>query len=239
VTATVAVEPTGKTVYMGAVGCYTSPSIGNSDALFSLDAATGTAHWIYRTESIEQYHDDAPFYHDFGFLNGPLLINGANGSGGTRPLVLGASKDGTMYAVDPRRAPRVELPPVPGRLVRGLRPSTPPRDGHTTTPVPDHRPDWRATSPYAFSDRQTPKCRRKTPRSSAAVANGLSSAPTWRRSTTPATPRPARARRPCRGGPGPVRRSIVDGVVYVGYRRHGGARLPERHVVRRVRVACT
>ena len=64
VAATVAIEPTGKTVYMGAVGCYTQPSIGNSDALFSLDAATGTAHWIYRTESIEQYHDATPFYHD-------------------------------------------------------------------------------------------------------------------------------------------------------------------------------
>jgi outer membrane protein assembly factor BamB len=101
VTATVAVDPSGETVYMGAVGCYTQPSIGNSDALFPLDAATGAAHWIYRTESIEQYHDATPFYHDFGFLNGPLLVDASDGSGGTRRLVVGPSKDGTVYAVDP------------------------------------------------------------------------------------------------------------------------------------------
>ncbi len=101
VTATVAVDPSGETVYMGSVGCYTQPSIGNSDALFSLDAATGTAHWIHRTESIEQYHDATPFYHDFGFLNGPLLVDASDGAGGTRRLLLGPSKDGTVYAVDP------------------------------------------------------------------------------------------------------------------------------------------
>jgi hypothetical protein len=86
---------------MGSVGCYTQPSIGNSDALFSLDAGTGVAHWIYRTESIEQYHDSTPFYHDFGFLNGPLLVDASDGRGGTRRLVVGPSKDGTVYAVDP------------------------------------------------------------------------------------------------------------------------------------------
>jgi outer membrane protein assembly factor BamB len=100
VTATVAVDPTGDTVYMGSVGCYTSPSIGNSDALFALDAATGAAHWIYRTEFIEQYKPRG-VYHDFGFLNGPLLVDAPDGAGGTRRLVVGPSKDGTIYAVDP------------------------------------------------------------------------------------------------------------------------------------------
>jgi polyvinyl alcohol dehydrogenase (cytochrome) len=100
VTATVAVDPTGDTVYMGSVGCYTSPSIGNSDALFSLDAATGAAHWIYRTESVEQFKPSG-VYHDFGFLNGPLLVDASDGAGGTRRLVVGPSKDGTIYAVDP------------------------------------------------------------------------------------------------------------------------------------------
>ncbi len=100
VTATVAVDPTGETVYMGSVGCYTSPSIGNSDSLFALDAATGTAHWIHRTQSIEQFRESG-VYHDFGFLNGPLLVDAPDGAGGTRRLVLGTSKDGTIYAVDP------------------------------------------------------------------------------------------------------------------------------------------
>ena len=60
VTATVAVDPNGKTVYMASVGCFTSPSLGNSDSLFSLDAATGAAHWIYRTRFIEQFSDGPP-----------------------------------------------------------------------------------------------------------------------------------------------------------------------------------
>lgn len=102
VTATVAVDPTGDTVYMGSVGCYTSPSIGNSDALFALDATNGTARWIYRTRSIEQFKEGArAFYQDFGFLNGPLLVDASDGAGGTRPLVVGPSKDGTVYALDP------------------------------------------------------------------------------------------------------------------------------------------
>lgn len=100
VTATVSVDPDGDTVYVGSVGCYTSPSIGNSDSLFGLDAATGTARWIYRTQSIEQFRDRG-VYHDFGFLNGPLLVDAPAAGGGRRRLVIGPSKDGTIYAVDP------------------------------------------------------------------------------------------------------------------------------------------
>ena len=101
VTATVAVDPTGETVYMGSVGCYTSPSLGTSDSLFALDAATGRARWVHRTQSIEQFRPPPAFYHDFGFLNGPLLVDASDGQGGTRRLVLGPSKDGTIYALDP------------------------------------------------------------------------------------------------------------------------------------------
>ncbi len=98
VTASVAVSKDGETVYMASVGCFTYPSIGNSDAIFALDAATGTADWILRTQSVQQFADGPP-YHDYGFLNGPTLIEGKDGLG-TRPLVVGASKDGSLYAVD-------------------------------------------------------------------------------------------------------------------------------------------
>lgn len=99
VTASVAVDATGETVYMATVGCYTSPSIGNSESIFSIDAAAGTANWIYRTQAIEQFADGPP-YHDYGFLNGPLLIDGDDGLGGTRPLAVAGSKDGSLYAID-------------------------------------------------------------------------------------------------------------------------------------------
>jgi outer membrane protein assembly factor BamB len=97
VTASVAVDATGETVYMTTVGCYTSPSMGNSESFFSLSAATGTPNWIYRTQPIEQFADGPP-YHDYGFLNGPLLIEG--GIGGTQQLAVAGSKDGTLYALD-------------------------------------------------------------------------------------------------------------------------------------------
>jgi len=99
VTATVAVDGTGETVYMNTVGCYTFPSVGDSDSIFKLDAATGNAAWIRRVQPREPF--GAAFYHDFGFLNGPLLVDTDNGLGGTRTLVVSGSKDGTLYALDP------------------------------------------------------------------------------------------------------------------------------------------
>ena len=98
ITASVAVNSTGDTVYAASVGCYTYPSIGNSDALFSFDAATGVPNWIYRTQSIQQFSAGPP-YHDYGFLNGPLLID-ASDSSTARSIVVGGSKDGTLYAAD-------------------------------------------------------------------------------------------------------------------------------------------
>ena len=99
VTATVAVDPTGETVYMNTVGCYTFPSVGDSDSIFKLDAATGTPAWIVRVQAPEQF--GKVFYHDFGFLNGPILVDADDGIGGTRPLVVSGSKDGSLYARNP------------------------------------------------------------------------------------------------------------------------------------------
>jgi outer membrane protein assembly factor BamB len=124
VTATVSVDPTGAFVYMNAVGCYTFPSIGDSDSIFKLDAETGGTVWKVRVQPAEQFNACAgdpgvdcrgsadcafvggpctpkSFYHDFGFLNGPLLVDADDGAGGTRPLVVSGSKDGSLYARDP------------------------------------------------------------------------------------------------------------------------------------------
>lgn len=107
---------------MNTVGCYTFPSVGDSDSMFRLDAATGATVWKRRVQPPEQFGicsndgsiecgSDAPCgagtcatkaaYHDFGFLNGPLLVDADDGMAGTRPLVVSGSKDGTLYAFDP------------------------------------------------------------------------------------------------------------------------------------------
>jgi outer membrane protein assembly factor BamB len=230
VTATVVLEPTGKTVYMGAVGCYTRPSIGNSDALFSLDAATGAAHWIYRTESIEQYHDATPFYHDFGFLNGPILVDAADGQGGTRTLVLGASKDGTMYAVDPATGSLVwsySLVPEGGRFAGfGLFNSAVAWTGHTifASLYQTIAPNWPTSNDhlYAFSDLDgTPlwSAQIGPSWSSAAVANGLVFVGTNAANEYYVYDAATGARLKTVPMAGVVQSgaSIVDGVVYVGY----------------------
>jgi polyvinyl alcohol dehydrogenase (cytochrome) len=230
VTATVAVEPTGKTVYMGSVGCYTRPSIGNSDALFSLDAATGVAHWIYRTESIEQYHDARPFYHDFGFLNGPLLIDAEDGLGGTRKLVLGPSKDGTMYAVDPATGALVwsySLVPTGGSFAGfGLFNSAAAWTGHTiyASLYQTIAPTWPTSNDhlYAFSDRDgTPiwSAQIGPSWSSVAVANGLVFVGTNAANEYYVYDAATGTRLKTVQMPGAVQSgaSVVDGVVYVGY----------------------
>jgi outer membrane protein assembly factor BamB len=121
VTATVALDPSGESVFVNTVGCFTYPSIGDSDSILRLDAATGAVAWKTRVQPPEQFHtcsNDptrvctgtlslgcvAPgvcsSYHDFGFLNGPILVDADDGLGGTRPLVVSGSKDGTLYALD-------------------------------------------------------------------------------------------------------------------------------------------
>lgn len=55
VTATPSVDPTGSFVYMNTVGCFTNPSIGESDSVFKLDAATGAVLWRNRVNPPEQF----------------------------------------------------------------------------------------------------------------------------------------------------------------------------------------
>jgi outer membrane protein assembly factor BamB len=134
VTATVAVDPTGENVYADTVGCYTFPSNGDEDTIMKLDAATGNVTWKHRVQPVESFKacqgdgsincvvdgdcgGAAPcvtksFYHDFGFLNGPLLVDADDGMSGTRPLVVSASKDGTIYALDPDDGSYVWTRPV-------------------------------------------------------------------------------------------------------------------------------
>jgi len=119
VTATVAVDPTDSAVYMNTVGSQKYPSIGDSDSALSFDARTGALRWRTRVNAPEQFGfcegdsaidcstgsacgafgpcKEKNFYHDFGFLNGPMLVENSAGE----PLVVSGSKDGTLYAFDP------------------------------------------------------------------------------------------------------------------------------------------
>ena len=54
VTATVSFDPNGNSVYMNTVGCYTFPSVGDSDSIFKIDAATGGVIWKTRVNPPEQ-----------------------------------------------------------------------------------------------------------------------------------------------------------------------------------------
>jgi outer membrane protein assembly factor BamB len=122
VTATVAVDRTGEAVFMNTVGCFTFPSVGDSDSIFRLEAATGAVAWVRRVDPREQFRACSnagaidctsnadcgagtcqvkAAYHDFGFLNGPILVDAADGPGGAQPLVVSGSKNGTLYALDP------------------------------------------------------------------------------------------------------------------------------------------
>jgi outer membrane protein assembly factor BamB len=40
------------------------------------------------------------FYHDFGFVNGPIPIEVPDGGGGTKTLLVSGSKNGTLYALN-------------------------------------------------------------------------------------------------------------------------------------------
>ncbi len=140
VTASVTLDPTGNFVYMNTVGCFTFPSIGDSDSIFKLDAATGAVLWKNRVTPPEQFgfcaNDTAvecstdahcmavggrctnpkPAYHDFGFLNGPLRLEVPADGGGTRTLIVSGSKNGTLYAfheADGTIAWTNEIQPIP------------------------------------------------------------------------------------------------------------------------------
>ncbi|HWP67261.1 MAG TPA: PQQ-binding-like beta-propeller repeat protein [Candidatus Limnocylindria bacterium] len=123
VTATPAIGVGGEDVFVNTVGSYRFPAVGeNADAIMRLDAATGEVKWIRQVTPLEQFgfctadtalecSTDAmcdtagpcvekTFYHDFGFLNGPLLVTADDGQGGTRELVVSGSKDGSLHALD-------------------------------------------------------------------------------------------------------------------------------------------
>jgi len=121
VTAQPAIDATGESVYVNAVGCYTFPSIGDSDSIMKLDARTGATKWLTRVQPPEQFgycsansaidcgtdamcDGEGPCqtkaqYHDFGFLNGPLLLEVKDAQGRNQKILVSGSKDGTLYAV--------------------------------------------------------------------------------------------------------------------------------------------
>jgi outer membrane protein assembly factor BamB len=122
VTGRIAVDPDGQSIYVNTVGCYTFPSIGDSDSIMKLNAQTGATEWIRRVNPPEQFNycvgsgldcrtsADCPgggacnvkrAYHDFGFLNGPQYINALGPDGFFRPLLVSGSKNGSLYAFDP------------------------------------------------------------------------------------------------------------------------------------------
>ncbi len=120
ITSRPAVDSTGEIVFANTVGCFTFPSVGDSDSLLSFEAATGELRWKNRVQPPEQFgycpedggaecREDADCsagtcrakgaFHDFGFLNGPLFVTEAE-TGIGRALVVSGSKDGSLYAVD-------------------------------------------------------------------------------------------------------------------------------------------
>ena len=102
VTATAGASADGADLYMASVGCLSYPSIGNSDAIFKLDPATGAVDWVYRTNAPEQFttFPNGPTYQDYGFLNGPILADVSDGGSGTVPVAVAGSKAGAIYAVN-------------------------------------------------------------------------------------------------------------------------------------------
>src|SRR5690606_5422156 len=109
----------GRWVYANAVGCYTFPSIGDSDSIMKLDAATGETEWLNRVVPPEQFGycaqdnkidcgtdaacgDKGPCqekgaYHDYGFLNGPLLLDIEDARGHPQKVLVSGAKHGSLY----------------------------------------------------------------------------------------------------------------------------------------------
>jgi outer membrane protein assembly factor BamB len=102
ITATAAVSADSRDLYMASVGCLSFPSVGSSDSIFRVDAATGAIIWTHRTRTPEQFETfpGGPAYQDYGFLNGPVLAEVDDGLGATVAVAAGGGKDGTLYAVD-------------------------------------------------------------------------------------------------------------------------------------------
>jgi outer membrane protein assembly factor BamB len=75
------------------------PNDGGKDCRTAADCATG----VCRKKSA---------FHDFGFLNGPIIAAVDTGGGQTRTLIVSGSKDGTIYALDPADGSYVWKNPV-------------------------------------------------------------------------------------------------------------------------------
>jgi outer membrane protein assembly factor BamB len=148
VTAAPVVSDDGKSVYVNTVGCYTFPSIGDEDAIMKLDAATGETKWLNRVVPPEQFGACAQdkaidcgtdaacgakgpcqtkgAYHDFGFLNGPLLLDIEDSRGRPQKVLVSGAKHGTLYAFDEKSGDIVwenkvlPLPTPPGFAGFGL-----------------------------------------------------------------------------------------------------------------------
>ncbi|MET0339659.1 MAG: PQQ-binding-like beta-propeller repeat protein [Polyangiales bacterium] len=121
VTAGITLDPDGKSIYVNTVGCYTFPQVGDTDAMMKLDAQTGRTVWVRRFSSDEQFGYCAKSgtdcrgpadcaaeagacvpkanYHDFGFINAPLLVDAKDGQGGTRRLLVSGDKSAGVVAV--------------------------------------------------------------------------------------------------------------------------------------------
>lgn len=92
VTATPAADPSGETIYFASVGCYTGPRVGHADRFFRVRAEDGVVEWALPDFPGEPF-GEGPF-NDYGFLNGPIYTPEPE------PTLIGASKDGKIYALD-------------------------------------------------------------------------------------------------------------------------------------------
>ncbi len=122
VTGTIAVDSSGDTIYAASVGCLSFPTVQDADSIYSIDAATGAKNWTFNSSSIEQFQEGID-YHDYGFLNGPSLVEVDDGLGGTAELVVAGGKDGTLYALDRATGALVwsnEVVPAPPFAAFGL-----------------------------------------------------------------------------------------------------------------------
>lgn len=127
ITGVAAIDAAGENIYVNTVGCGSFPSMGHSESILKLDAATGEIVWASRMAPREQLghcaSDDSECgtdagcpagdvcvshaagpgvlgFRDFGFLAGPMLADIDDGNGGTRSLVVSAAKEGTVFALD-------------------------------------------------------------------------------------------------------------------------------------------
>lgn len=102
-----AVDPARHAIYHGAGENYSTPADGNSDALFSVDAATGKRRWVFQLTAGDAWngtcamkdHPNCPVEKgpDFDLSASPMLID----LGAGKQIVVVGQKSGNAYGVDP------------------------------------------------------------------------------------------------------------------------------------------